>query len=140
MARDKQSDKRFLAAVSAGYDPGSEFAFQVKENWKHASKQYFESIVRDLSPEKANVWFSAGGPACSGDIHMQVWKNNRGLHIFGNIDGLASGGEPWFVCRTIKYMGDYYGGANTILRKPGMEREALLFILRKALVGEAVGL
>ena len=113
-------EQRFLKALSAGYDPGSEFAYQVKENWKHASKSYFEHIARELNPDQANVWFNPGGNAVSGDIHMQVWKGGLGFHLFGDLD------LKFFTIRKIEKMGDYTGRRNYSLPYDQLSEEKLL--------------
>ena len=122
-------ERRFLKALSAGYDPSSQFAYQVKENWKHASKSYFEHIARELNPDQANIWFNPGGNAVSGDIAMQVWKNGVGFHLFGNLD------FKFFTIRKIEKMGDYIGRRNYNLTHEQMKKEPLLDMCKQALGG-----
>jgi hypothetical protein len=107
-------EQAFLHALDKGYDSLIEESWAVKENWKRVSKAYFNAIANNLERNgiKFNVWFSAGGPAVSGDIHLQMFNslNQRGFHLFGNLDQLA--GNKCFVVRTISKLGDYSGGDN----------------------------
>lgn len=115
MSKTNTLETNFLRAVAGGYDPDSEFAYAIKANWKRVSKSYFEKLGRDANFDKCNVWYSAGGPACSGDINLQgVYLDGPGIHLFMNIDGCA-GLAGCATIRTIKDLGDYTGGTNVWL-------------------------
>lgn len=121
----------FMRALHLGYDSSDPAAFAVKVNWKRVSKAYFQKVLRDLSITTANVWFSAGGPGVSGDIHMQAMLNGCGIHLFGNIDHIL----PWFTIRPITRLGDYTGGLNTTIKLEDMSYPVLTRILTACLKG-----
>jgi len=126
----------FLLALVKGYNPGSEYAWAVKENWKLVSKSYFREIAKKLDvleyPLGYNVWFNAGGSAVSGDIHLQAFdeKVNKGFHLFGSLELYCNLG---FCIRTISKLGDYQGGQNMWLSAESMRKAELLAITRRYL-------
>lgn len=104
----KRLETQFMKTVKIGYDADSPVAYIIKENWKRVGKSYFTLLAKRLGFDSFNVWFSAGGPAVSGDIHLQGMRNGKGVHIFCNLS--------FVVIRSITKLGDYQGGPNSTIR------------------------
>ena len=111
---------QYLGMDYQGYDE------DLKISYEKAGKKALVELAVDMGFQQSRVWYSKGGMAVSGDLHlMGMWSEDNGVHIFFNMDLSDS-----IVFRKIKHLHDYSGGMNHhISQVAANDRDTLIAVV-----------
>ena len=103
-----------------------EYDEDLKRSYEKAGKKALVELAVAMGFQQSRVWYSKGGIAVSGDLHlMGMWSEDSGVHIF-----FSMGRYDSIVFRKIKHLQDYTGGMNHhISQVAAHDRDTLIAVV-----------